>query len=149
MKYEIKINDKIFENDFKNLINIFIHGKNGKLITGCNVFGGSSNGTETGYRVSHLPVSWRKIFPNSFVVHQKDKVDISLKYKNKNIPIVQKSVIKKDYKYALINFVTDLWETSNKSKFDEKFVFQNSEFNVMEEFIKYYQKYNRNKKHLF
>ena len=57
--------------------------------------------------------------------------------------------MKNDYKYALINFVTDLWETGDRNKFDRKFVFQNSEFNVMEEFMKYYQKYNKNKKHLF
>lgn len=149
MKYEININGKEFKNDFKNLINIIVYGKNGELITGCNVYGCRSHGLETGYRVSHLPLSWQRVFPNSFVVCQKDIVDINLIYNNKIIPIVQKSIIKKDYKYALINFVTDLWETSNKNKYDEKFVFQNLDFNVMEKFMNYYQKYNKNKKHLF
>lgn len=149
MKYEISINGKEFKNNFGNLINIIVYGTNGELIIGCNVYGCRTHGVETGYRVSHLPLSWQRVFPNSFVVCQKDIVDINLIYNNKIIPIVQKSIVKKDYKYALINFVTDLWETSNKNKYDEKFTFQNLDYNVMEKFMNYYTKYNKNKKHLF
>ena len=149
MKYEITVNKNIIDNDYKNLINIIMHDKDGRLIVGCNAYGGQSHGAGTGYRASHLPINWLKIFPTTFVISQNDCVDVFLIYNSKRIPIVKKSIMRKDYYFALANFITDLWLTKNNNKFDEKFVFQNQDFDVLENFMKYYDKYNKNKKHLF
>lgn len=138
--YEITVNkqeDKKSK-DLKGLLNIIVYDKQGKLAIGCNAYGRCSHGPETGYRSSHLTgTRFNKIFPNTYLVFQKDKVEITLIYNDRKIPIVRNSLMKKDYYFAMAEFIINL-KANNHFNFE----------NCIEEFLKTYAKYHKHRKEL-